>query len=322
VLDADGEPIGDAVGQVGRERDGGAIAARGQVRLHAERGLDLAAREHDVAADQIGGRRARARHQHERGRRELPRLAALLLLAVCTAACGRTPIDELDEVYYRFDHRRVVCAISLDSKAGNELDSVYAGLARAKERGELLGLYTHDPGKTVSWDKLEAVLARTDELGLDFVTYPELERADLPERGGLLLSFDDTFVVDWYEGRELFDRYGAKVTFFVSRYDRLKPAQLTQLHQLYDDGHAIEAHSLNHLRASDYVIENGLAAYLHEEVLSELELMQADGFHPTVFAYPFGARTGELDDAILQYFDRVRAVSFSLPELVADPCPE
>jgi peptidoglycan/xylan/chitin deacetylase (PgdA/CDA1 family) len=238
------------------------------------------------------------------------------------AACGRTPIDEMDEVFYRFDKRQVVCAVSLDTRAGNDLDSVYGGLARAKDRGELLGIYAHNPGVSVSWDKLEAVLARIDELGLDFVTYPELERDDLPRRGGVLFSFDDAFVEHWFDGRELWNRYGAHLTFFVSRYDHVKPEQRAQLHMLFDDGHAVEAHGLKHERASDFVMENGLHAYISDELLPELDLLRADGFHPTVFAYPFGARTGELDRAILEHFDRVRSISFSLPTPVTDPCPE
>jgi hypothetical protein len=49
--------------------------------------------------------------------------------------------------------------------------------------------------------------------------------------------------------------------------------------------------------------------------------MRAEGFTPTVFAYPFGSRSAELDRAILRHVDRVRSVSITLRGPIADPCP-
>jgi peptidoglycan/xylan/chitin deacetylase (PgdA/CDA1 family) len=166
------------------------------------------------------------------------------------------------------------------------------------------------------------VIARAAELGLDFVRYDQLEPGG-PARGGVALSFDDTDVQSWLDARPVFQQYDVQATFFVSRYDTFDDDRKAQLRTLGGDGHAIEAHSILHLRATDYVEKYGLAAYLADEAVPSIELLRSDGFAVSAYAYPYGARTHELDRAILTHVDRVRAVTFSLDgPLVADPCPE
>jgi peptidoglycan/xylan/chitin deacetylase (PgdA/CDA1 family) len=249
---------------------------------------------------------------------------ALLLLA----ACGVDPIAETDEVFYDWDGRDVFCAVGLDPASGNDLDSVLGGLDRAAERGEVLMMFAHAPGSHVPFDRLEAVLAHAAELGLDFVTARDLA-AGGPPRAGFALSIDDSDVDAWLSARDLFRRYGARISFYVTRFDRLTDERRAALHALVDDGHTVEAHGLRHLVAPDYVEEHGLAAYLNDEALPSIELLRADGFDPISFAYPYGNRTSELDDALLEHVQTVRTVTFSafrfelLPaSIVSDPCPE
>jgi len=236
-------------------------------------------------------------------------------------ACTHPPIDEIDEVFHR-DGRRVLCAAGLDDSSGNDLDSVRSGLERAAERGEILSLYAHRPGGTVSLEKIESVLAAAVELELEFVTYADLAAGAAPG-AGLSLSFDDAHVDEWFDMRELLAGHGARVTFFLTRYDRLSAGRRDKLRQLAADGHSIEAHGLRHQVAPEYVEERGLAAYMEEEAIPSIELLRADGFCPVAFAYPFGSRTGELDDALLEHVQLVRSVSFTIESpLVTDPCPE
>ena len=244
------------------------------------------------------------------------------------AACAADPIAETDEVFYDWDGRDVLCAIGLDPASGNDLDSVLGGLDRAAERGEALMLFAHAPGSHVPFDRLEAVLAYAAEIGLDFVTARDLA-AGGPPRAGLALSIDDSDVDAWLSARDLFRQYGARVSFYVTRFDRLTDDRRAALHELADDGHTIEAHGLRHLVAPDYVEEHGLAAYLREEALPSIELLRADGFDPVSFAYPYGNRTSELDAALLEHVQTVRSVTFAalrfelLPgTIVTDPCPD
>ncbi|HEU5057814.1 MAG TPA: polysaccharide deacetylase family protein, partial [Kofleriaceae bacterium] len=196
-------------------------------------------------------------------------------------------------------------------------------LDRAAERGEVLMLFAHAPGSHVPFDRLEAVLAHARMLGLDFVTARDLA-AGGPPRAGLALSIDDSDVDAWFSARDLLRRYGAKVSFYVTRFDRLSEARRAALHALAGDGHTVEAHGLRHLVAPDYVEEHGLAAYLRDEALPSIDLLRADGFDPISFAYPYGNRTSELDEALLEHVQTVRAVTFAERGLlpISDPCPE
>src|SRR5688572_7946614 len=162
------------------------------------------------------------------------------------AGCAFEPIDETDEVFYDWDDRKVFCATGLDPVSGNELESVMDGLDRAAERGEVLMLFAHAPGSHLPFDRLEAVLDRAVELGLDFVTARDLA-AGGPPRAGLALSFDDSDVAAWTSAREVLRARGAVVSFFVTRFDRLAPERRSELHELASDGHTIEAHGLRHI---------------------------------------------------------------------------
>jgi len=252
--------------------------------------------------------------------------AALALILL--SACAVDPIAETDEVFYDWDGRDVLCAVGLDPASGNDLDSVLGGLDRAAERGEVLMMFAHAPGSHVPFDRLEAVLAHARDLGLDFLTARDLAEPDTP-RAGFALSIDDSDVDAWMSARDLLLEYGARVSFYVARFDHLSDERRLALHELASDGHTIEAHGLRHLIAPDYVEEHGLAAYMNDEALPSIDLLRADGFDPVSFAYPYGSRTSELDAALLEHVDTVRTVTFSalrfelLPgSIVSDPCPE
>ena len=270
-------------------------------------------------------RRGQTRYEQDVRRAALPCLALPLALVPALASC-RTSLADIDELYFAWDDRHVLCAAGIDDSAGNDIDSIRGGLERAADRGEVLSLYGHKPGQnpgdTVSLDRIEAVLAAAADLGMDFVTYDDLA-AGGPPRAALSLSFDDAHVDEWFAMRGLLDRYGARVTFFVTRYDRLSGARRDELRALAGDGHAIEAHSLRHLVAPEYVEENGLDAYMNDEALPSIDLLRADGFDPVAYAYPFGSRTGEIDGALLEHVQLLRSVTFTVEgPLISDPCPE
>jgi hypothetical protein len=242
---------------------------------------------------------------------------ALALLGL--AACQHDTAGA-SGAFYTWDDRRVHCAIVLDTYARNDLASVEAGLDRARARGEVIELYAHDPGRTVSWAELEAVLAAIHARDLPYFTYAELARGAAPS-AGVALSFDDAYIDHWLEGADLYAAYGARLTFFVAYYDRLSADQRAAVRELAHRGHAIEAHSVRHHRGPLYVEQRGLAAYLADEVVPSIEWLRADGYDVTTFAYPYGARTHEINEAVLAHVDRVRSVSFTWSGPASDPCP-
>ena len=244
---------------------------------------------------------------------------ALLVLATAAAAACRYDGADLDAIFYDGDGRLVHCAVNLDSSAGNSLASIDHALDRAAERGEVVELYAHRPGVSVPFAKLEHVLAGAAARDLPYVTY-----ADFAAGGGigpgLALSFDDSGIAEWSAARPLLLQYGARVTFFVTRYHKFTEEGRAQLRELAADGHEIAAHGKNHLRASVYVEDNGLAAYMADEALPSIDILRADGYEVTSFAYPFGARTGELDRALAAHVPVLRSVEFAIQGPFG-PCP-
>lgn len=246
------------------------------------------------------------------------RLAVVAMLGAAIAGC-QVQLDELDGVFYDGDGRLVHCGVNLDTSANTSIASVDSALDRARDRGEVAELYAHHPGGTVPLAKIEHVLAGARDRGLAYFTYADFAHGRAVEPG-LALSFDDTSVDAWFALRPLFQSYGARVTFFVSRYQNFHAEQRAELRQLAADGHAVEAHSVLHLRAPDYVEEHGLNAYVRDEVDPSIEILRGDGFAVDAFAYPFGARTDQLDHAIAKRVPVLRSVAFTY-ELVGDPCP-
>jgi peptidoglycan/xylan/chitin deacetylase (PgdA/CDA1 family) len=78
-------------------------------------------------------------------------------------------------------------------------------------------------------------------------------------------------------------------------------------------GHDLEPHSVNHLIAPDYVHAHSIDDYLNDEVLPSIQIMVDAGYHPTTFAFPGGATTAPITDAVLQHIDRVRTTPAPCP---------
>jgi hypothetical protein len=293
-----------------------------QVDLGGEPEVDRAFVQHQRAGDQIlglgvGRRRGERQRSHDH-RSHAWTLARALAIAALLAGC-RQDLNDLDGAFYDGDHRLVHCGVNLDTKSGISLASIDGGLDRARDRGEVVELYAHHPGVSVPIETLAHVLAGARDRGLGFFTYADFAhgRAVSP---GVALSFDDTSVDAWVALRPLLAQYQARVTFFVSRYANLSDDQHAGLQLLAADGHAIEAHSVQHFRAPDYVDDHGLDAYLRDELDPSIDVLRADGFEVTAFAYPFGVRTGQLDAAIARRVPVIRSVVFS-STVVESPCP-
>jgi hypothetical protein len=241
--------------------------------------------------------------------------ARITVTLACLGAvgCGLALRDD-DKIYYSgLVEPQIQCAASIDDKfdvsAGD--DDLGHAIARAHIQGRTLHLYAHDPGRTVSFATVEKVLAMAARRKMGMVTYRQLGTGG--KHGSIALSFDDDFVDHWTAMRPLLARYGAHVTFFVTRYAQLTDDQRRQLRALADDGHDIELHSVSHQNAVEYAAAHGVQAYVDDEILPELDAMEADGYDITSFAYPFGARSDELDAALAPYFQRIRALRTTCP---------
>jgi len=217
-----------------------------------------------------------------------------------------------DWLQYSWDDRRVLCSQSVDDLTQDaEWDTARDQLDIARDNQSVALLHAHVPGETVTVAGLERLFSDVAERGVAYVTYPELVRGE--KRSGVALGFDDQNVESWYGISELMRSHGARVTFFVSRFAGLTAEQRGMLAELASDGHAIEAHGVNHLNAETVIPRIGLGAYIAEEVLPSITILQDAGYQPTTFAYPFGRNTEATDEAVLELVDKVRVSPGSCP---------
>ncbi len=120
---------------------------------------------------------------------------------------------------------------------------------------------------------------------------------------GLALSFDDDYIEGWYSLKDLFNRYHAKVTFFISYPHSLTNQEITMLKKLQADGHEIGCHGYSHNHALEYA---DMQDYIQTDIMPCIESLQAHGFNIRSFAYPWGQNSEETDNALLAYFDTIR----------------
>lgn len=124
---------------------------------------------------------------------------------------------------------------------------------------------------------------------------------------GIMLTFDDKAIENWYSARDLFNKYHAKATFFITRPYLLTEEELNMMRALQEDGHVFGSHSYDHKNAIECLKSNSLDDYIKEEITPAIQLMTEQGFVPKSFAYPYGSHTSELDQALLKFFSVLRA---------------
>lgn len=230
-------------------------------------------------------------------------LAWVLALAACHAD---------DRYQYNWDDRRVLCSQGIDDLTTDvPPHRVRDQISIAAQNDSVALLHTHVPGVTISMSYLERTLSAVREAHLAFVTFPELSPGD--PRPGIALCFDDSNVASWYSIKDLLASYNARVTFFIARYANMTDEQKQMVAELAAAGHAIEAHSVSHLNAVDYANDHGVDGYVADEALPSIEALEADGYPITSYAFPFGASTTELNDAMLEHVERVRVGIGSCP---------
>jgi peptidoglycan/xylan/chitin deacetylase (PgdA/CDA1 family) len=113
---------------------------------------------------------------------------------------------------------------------------------------------------------------------------------------GIVLGFDDYYPDNWAHSFDLFDKYNAKVSFFVNA-GSVSPF----MHQAQNRGHEIGYHTIDHLRLPELSREQFL-----EQTVSRMKIFREEGIDLTTFAYPFGAYKPWMHDELLKYYKAVR----------------
>jgi peptidoglycan/xylan/chitin deacetylase (PgdA/CDA1 family) len=129
-------------------------------------------------------------------------------------------------------------------------------------------------------------------------------------RAGVILSFDDAYVNEWFATNNKLKKYAWKGTFCVCKINTLRHYQILKLFELQKEGHEIAGHTLNHINAVDFLRVHSIDEYINQEIDPMLNLMSFYGLKVTSFAYPYGARTQKLDAALLEKFKIIRGRAF------------
>lgn len=127
---------------------------------------------------------------------------------------------------------------------------------------------------------------------------------------GIVISFDDDYVDNWEETQHLLEQYNWKATFFVTKFHLLSNEKIQKLQTLKSYGHEIGAHGQNHLKATDFIFNNGADAYLEQEIYPMINLMDSNSLHASSFAYPYGARNNTTDNLLLKEYKILRGTTY------------
>jgi hypothetical protein len=228
----------------------------------------------------------------------------LVGLAVCHGS---------DYLSYDWTDRKVLCSDSYDDlSADAPWALIQDELQLAHDDQRVALFHAHGPGETVSIDAIERMIGLAEQNHLEFLEYRDLVPG--PKRAGVALAFDDDWVDQWLDIRDLLNAHDVHATFFVCRYPYITAAERAGIDVLAADGHDIEPHTIHHLHGNEYVKEHGLDQYMSDEVLPSMKVLEDAGFPSSTFAYPFGQHTPEVDEAILASgIQRVRTTPGECP---------
>lgn len=139
-------------------------------------------------------------------------------------------------------------------------------------------------------------------------------------QAGVVITFDDDYVDEWFQVNSVLEPYDWKATFFVTKFNQLSQEKIQKLKDLKNYGHEIGGHGLNHLNATSFISENGTSQYLSQEIYPMVSLMSENNLEPTSFAYPYGARNGSIDEVLLNEFKILRGTCYGNQNPTAQNC--
>jgi hypothetical protein len=145
--------------------------------------------------------------------------------------------------------------------------------------------------------------AAPDEAATETAVEGTLDTGSDAEGGitaGILLGFDDNYYAGWEAAFPLFDRYGAKVTFFVQGNPAFCLKALAR-------GHDIGYHTENHVDLRN--IDRAAWTY---ETLDSARALRESGIPLAAFAYPFGFSDPWMDEELLQHYAIIRGFGITL----------
>jgi peptidoglycan/xylan/chitin deacetylase (PgdA/CDA1 family) len=124
----------------------------------------------------------------------------------------------------------------------------------------------------------------------------KLWRIQQRNQPGILLAFDDYSPESWEENFDLFDKYDARVTFFINAGE---PTEFCYAAQ--ERGHEIGFHTITHRNLLECTEDE-----MYQEAIVPIETFREEGFELTSFAYPYGNYNDQLNEKLLEHYNIVR----------------
>jgi peptidoglycan/xylan/chitin deacetylase (PgdA/CDA1 family) len=238
---------------------------------------------------------------------------ALVTFVALTTGCEVEGRGLYGEVQYAWDDSPVLCSKVVDDVERRDgLTRTAADLDYAVTHDTAALMHAHVPLATVSIEQIACIVDLANKRGVELVTFSDFAtRTD--HRPALALSFDDESIDAWYVARNVFAQLHARVTFFVAGYSSWTDTQKAKLAELAALGHDVQPHGRYHYNAVDYVAERGIDAYLQDEVLPSIAALAQDGYQTSTYAFPYGATTDAINEAVLDYVPRVRVTRSACP---------
>ncbi len=136
------------------------------------------------------------------------------------------------------------------------------------------------------------------------ITVEDCRPRPLGSTGILLLAFDDRNFADWERAIPLFEKYGARASFFVS--GEFDPLAVRVSKNLMAKGHTIGLHGQKHLNVPEAIATFGKDGWWEKEIATPRR--QADVAYIPVrsFAYPNNRNDAASDEFLLTRFERLR----------------
>ena len=120
------------------------------------------------------------------------------------------------------------------------------------------------------------------------------------DRCGILLAFDDYCGDNWEDYFDLFDEYGAKVTFFVNLSE---PTDFC--YRALERGHEIAFHTIGHVDMTEASEE-----MIYQQAIAPIEVFREKGIDITTFAYPYGRYNEEVNEILLEHYKVLRGAYY------------
>lgn len=128
----------------------------------------------------------------------------------------------------------------------------------------------------------------------------KVHRVRLARQSGILLAFDDYNPDNWSIYFDFFEENNVHVTYFVTL------SQPTEFcYEAIQRGHEIAFHTTSHNNVIELTDEE-----IKEKVIDPIETFRSEGIELTSFAYPYGLRSNELDEKLLEYYNVVRGAYY------------